>query len=87
MVNLSDNNISALIISIPAIIAAVVSFLTFFQNLFNHKINVMRIATNARKLDRVEDAVNGKMTELIELTKTSSFAEGEKFEKNKGDCK
>lgn len=47
----------------------------------------MRIATNARKLDRVEDAVNGKMTELIELAKISSFAEGEKFEKNKGDCK
>lgn len=87
MINLSDNNISALIISIPSIIAAVVSFLTFFQNLFNHKINVMRIATNARKLDRVEDAVNGKMTELIELAKISSFAEGEKFEKNKGDCK
>jgi len=86
--NLSDNNITALIISSPGIIAAVVSLLNYIQNMFNHKQNTAGIAKNAKKLDQVEDIVNGRMSELIDFTKSSSFAEGIKFEKDKnGDCK
>lgn len=87
MLSLSDNNITALIISAPGIIASVLSAVGLVMNKFNHQENVASINRNARKLDRVEDVVNGKMSELLEITKTSAFAEGEKHEKDKGDFK
>jgi len=78
MPSLSDNNVTALIISIPGIAAALISLLTFVQNMLNHSANVKNVT-------ELKATVNGKMTELLEVTKASSFAEGEKHEKEKFD--
>jgi hypothetical protein len=45
-------------------------------------LNSMR---NSRKLDEVQKNVNGKMDRLLDVTKASSFAAGQKDEKEKGD--
>jgi hypothetical protein len=75
MPSLSDNNVTALIISIPGIAAALISLMTFVQNMLNHKVTT-------EKVEHLTSTVNGKMTELLEVTKASSFAEGEKHQKD-----
>jgi hypothetical protein len=40
-------------------------------------------ARNGRKIDAVHESTNGKMDSLIELTRSSSFAAGQKDEKDK----
>ena len=57
-----------------AAIAAVPSTLAALVGLLNH-----------RKIDEVGLRVNGRLTELLHLTATSSKAEGVKQEKEKGD--
>jgi hypothetical protein len=43
-------------------------------------INSLR---NSRKIDAVHESTNGKMDALIELTRSSSFAAGQKDEQDK----
>ena len=46
-------------------------------------INGFISARNGRKLSAVHTAVNGKMEELVKEVRESSFAKGEKAEKEK----
>jgi hypothetical protein len=42
-------------------------------------------AKNGRKIDAVHESTNGKMDRLLDLTKSSSFAAGQKDEKARGE--
>ena len=42
-------------------------------------------ARNGRKIDAVHESTNGKMEQLLKVTKAASFAAGQKDEKERGD--
>jgi hypothetical protein len=65
-------------------VGEVASLITSIATLSGVIINGFISARNGRKLTVVHDAVNGKMEELVKEVRESSFAKGEKAEKEKG---
>jgi hypothetical protein len=67
-----------------AIVAAIVGFLNS-RKIKEGRVNIDKTAatveSNTGVIKEIHVSLNGRLDELIALTKKASFAEGEKFEK------
>ena len=66
---MTDATQTAIIVAIPPTLMGVAAIIASLRN--------------AKKIEQVHLLINSRVTELLALTKSSSFAEGEKAQKDK----